>query len=116
MSPGEFRDKVRRTFGTDLHRASPATVRDFLDHLQVEIPDAAPTTMEDGSHRFVIDESARSYEEVMRTFFNRVLDLPEDEAVIMLWTVAFDLAYAVIESHDSDRIGQLFRGLEESAP
>jgi hypothetical protein len=52
----------------------------------------------------------------MRTFFARVLDLPEAEAVTMLWAVAFDLSYAVIESHDADRIGHLFRGLEESAP
>ena len=119
MRLDEFKDRVRRTFGDDLHRASPATVRDFLDQLHVEA-DAArmPPTTGSGKndHRFEIDESAKSYEEVMRTFFARVLDLPEDEAVTMLWAVAFDLAYAIIESHDADRIGHLFRGLEEPAP
>lgn len=111
MSLNEFKSKVRRAFGEDLHRASPATVRDFLDNLQSESP--VPRTPD---HRIEVEESAKSYEEVMRTFFNRVLDLPEPDAVRMLWAVAFDLSYAVIESHDADRIGHLFRGLEESAP
>ncbi len=115
MSVEEFREKVRRSFGDDLHRASPATVRDFLDHLQIDNP--VPLTPGlNGEGRIVIEESAKSYEEVMRTFFARVLELPEAEAVTMLWAVAFDLSYAVIESHDADRIGHLFRGLEESAP
>jgi hypothetical protein len=34
----------------------------------------------------------------------------------MLWAVAFDLSYAIIASHDADRIGHLFRGLEEPTP
>jgi hypothetical protein len=109
MKAEEFRDKVRRAFGEDLHRASPASVRDFLDRLQGDVP----LPMIDGENRIRIDESARSYEEVMRTFFVRVLDLPPEQAVQMLWAVAFDLSYAVIESHDAERIGHLFRGLEE---
>ena len=112
MELDEFRDKVRRAFGEDLHRASPATVRDFLDALQSD----APLTPGGSERRIEIAESARSYEEVMRTFFLRVLDQPEPQAVQMLWAVAFDLSYALIESHDADRIGHLFRGLEESAP
>jgi hypothetical protein len=108
MKAEEFREKVRRAFGEDLHRASPASVRDFLDRLQTDVP--LPI---EGEHRIHIDESARSYEEVMRTFFVRVLDLPPEQAVQMLWAVAFDLSYAIIESHDAERIGHLFRGLEE---
>jgi hypothetical protein len=113
MKVEEFREKVRRAFGDDLHRASPATVRDFLDRVHDDVP--LPISI-DGEHRIPIDESANSYEEVMRTFFNRVLDLPPEQAVQMLWVVAFDLSYAIIESHDADRIGHLFRGLEEPAP
>lgn len=108
MELEEFRERVRHAFGDELHRASPATVRDFLDKLQQD----APLTFHE-DRRIRITESARSYEEVMRTFFQRVLDLPHDQALQMLWAVAFDLSYAVIESHDADRIGQLFRGLEE---
>ncbi len=119
MNLEEFKTRVRQTFGEDLHRASPATVRDFLDRLQEDIHferysgSNVPGQME---QRIQVDESAKSYEEVMRTFFAHVLDLPPDEAMTMLWAVAFDLSYAIIASHDADRIGHLFRGLEEPAP
>ena len=109
MEVERFREAVRRAFGEDLHRASPATVREFLDRLQSE----APLLTSEGERHFRVDETARSYEEVMRTFFSHVLDLPPDKAVPLLWAVAFDLSYAIIESHDADRIGHLFRGMEE---
>jgi hypothetical protein len=111
MRLNEFKQKVRREFGEDLHRASPATVRDFLDRLQAD----APSARVDGQ-RIELHETAKSYEEVMRTFFTRVLDLPSEDAIQLLWTVAFELSYAIIESHDADRIGHLFRGLEEPSP
>jgi hypothetical protein len=111
MGLDEFRGRVRAAFGDDLHRASPATVREFLDGLH----SGTPLTTR-GDARIVIDETAKSYEEVMRTFFVRVLDLPAEEAVRMLWAVAFDLSYAVIESQDAERIGHLFKGLEEPTP
>ena len=111
MGLDEFRAMVRQEFGEDLHRASPATVRDFLDRLQEDVHLRRPM-----GHRIELNESAKSYEEVMRTFFAHVLDLPPEEAVKMLWAVAFDLSYALIASHDADRIGHLFRGLEEPAP
>jgi hypothetical protein len=118
MDVEEFRDKVKRAFGDDLHRASPATVRDFLDRLQTDTPLHYPDDNGNPSPfpSYRVDESARSYEEVMRSFFVRVLDLPPEQAIQMLWAVSFDLAYAIIESHDADRIGHLFRGLEEPAP
>ena len=111
MNLVDFKAQVRRAFGEDLHRASPATVRDFLDRLQ---EDTHVGLVGDGPIH--LDESAKSYEEVMRTFFAQVLDLPSEEAIMMLWAVAFDLSYAVIESHDAGRIGHLFRGLEEPTP
>lgn len=111
MDVEEFKTMVRREFGEDLHRASPATVRDFLDRLQDDVHITRVSSL--GDRRIEIDEAAKSYEEVMRTFFARVLDLPEAEAIKMLWAVAFDLSYAIIESHNADRIGYLFRGLEE---
>ena len=107
MGLEEFKARVHAAFGDDLHRASPASVREFLDDLQQSLP----LTLRDDS-RIVIDESARSYEEVMRTFFARVLEMPQDEALKTLWAVAFDLCYALIETHDAERIGHLFKTLE----
>jgi hypothetical protein len=111
MDKDEFKQRVRVAFGEDLRRASPATVREFLDSLDVSIP----LTLR-GDSRIVIEETAKSYEEVMRTFFSRVLDQPSDRAAQLLFVVALDLCYAVIESHDADRIGHLFRGWDDDAP
>ncbi len=108
----DFKEKVREAFGEDLHRASPATVREFLDRLHEDIHVAQRNPYD----RFDLDESARSYEEVMRSFFVRVLDLPADEAIMMLWTVALDLSYAIIASRDALLIGHLFRDLEDPGP
>jgi hypothetical protein len=108
MGLEDFKERVRAAFGDDLHKASPASVRDFLDGLHTD----APMTFRSDA-RIVVDESARSYEEVMRTFFARVLEMPEDQALQMLWAVAFDLCYALIETHDAERIGHLFKSLEE---
>jgi len=109
MGLEEFRDKVRREFGEDLHRASPATVRDFLDRLDMDSYLAALPH----DRRIEIEESAKSYEEVMRTFFANVLDLPPEQAMKLLWVVGLDLCYAVIASHDAERLNPLFRGMDE---
>ncbi len=108
MDKDEFKRRIEVAFGADLHRASPATVRDFLDSLDVSIP----LTLR-GDSRIVIEETAKSYEEVMRTFFSNVLDQPSERAAQLLFVVALDLCYAVIESHDADRIGHLFRGWDD---
>ena len=111
MEVDEFRQRVTQAFGEDLHRASPASVREFLDQLHAEMP--LPMGGGIGGSRIIIEETAKSYEEVMRTFFVRVLDMPSTDAIFLLWAVALDLSYAVIESHDADRIGNLFKNLEE---
>ncbi len=108
MDKDEFKRRVQAAFGADLHRASPATVREFIESLEETIP----LTLR-GDSRIVIEETAKTYEEVMRTFFSRVLDQPTDRAAQVLFVVALDLCYAVIESHDADRIGHLFRGWDQ---
>ena len=110
MTKDEFKERVRKAFGEDLHRASPATVRDFFDGIGTDLP----LTLR-GDSRIVIQETAKTYEEVMRTFFARVLDEPSDRAAQLLFVVALDLCYSVIESHDADRIGHLFRGWDDES-
>jgi hypothetical protein len=108
MELEEFRARVRETFGEDLHRASPASVREFFQQIQFE------ESIKVGENRsYVIEETAKTYEEVMRTFFARTLEMPPEIAVGHLWVVAFELAYTVIASSDADRFDQLFRGMED---
>jgi hypothetical protein len=62
--------------------------------------------------RIELNEPKTTYEEILKDFFSRVLDFPRDEALIMLWTMAFDLSFAAIEHHLSDRLNALFQDIE----
>lgn len=106
----EFRERVRNHFGENLRNATLANVREFLDQLQKEAYDNARD--ETGCYEMP-EEPARSYEEVMQDFFARVLELPAEQAVILLWTTAIELAYAAIEHQYAESLDPLFRALEE---
>lgn len=98
----QFRAAVRKEFGRNLEKATPANVREFLDRHQEEI---FQDTMGD---RLELNESKTTYEEILKDFFARVLERPTEEALIMLWTLAFELSYFTIEQHVSDRLQSLF--------
>ena len=102
----EFRDLVRKEFGANLKHATPANVREFVDRLESEL---LPNRV---AGRIVIDEPCDTYEEVIKDFFSKILDLPPEKAMVALWTVAFDLAFAVIETDCADRFASLFQDIE----
>ena len=102
----DFKIAIRQEFGANLENATPANVREFLDRLNEDVFQGqlrAP---------IVINEPKTTYEEILRDFFARVLDFPRDEAMIMLWTMAFDLSFSSLEIHLADRFGALFRDME----
>src|SRR4051812_4214473 len=101
---------VHAQFGPHMENATPSNVREFLDKLQTQWPSAK------SNGRFIIDEPALSYEEILRDFFARVLELPEEQAVVSLWTLALELAFADLHDVLEDRFGALFRGIEEPPP
>lgn len=107
MKLQEFRKLVKSEFGDDLKHATPANVREFVDRLQ-----QSDKIMERVPARIVIDEPCNSYEEVIRDFFSQILELPPDEAMVALWTLALDLAFATIESQYSERFASLFQDTE----
>lgn len=97
---------VRQEFGEGLKHATPANVRDFLDRVQTNVlPEGAP-------YRIVIDEPCNSYEEIIKDFFAQILEMPPEDAVVALWTLALDLAFASIESQYSERFAALFRDID----
>jgi hypothetical protein len=102
----EFRKAIKREFGENLENATPANVREFLDRVHEDVFH--------GQLRAPIElkETKTTYEEILRDFFARVLDFPRDEALIMLWTMAFDLSFSTLELHLADRFETLFRDLE----
>ncbi|UCC69467.1 MAG: hypothetical protein JSV79_06040 [Armatimonadota bacterium] len=105
----EFRELVRKEFGPHLERATPASVREFLDRLHLrmhrESGEGSPYTLD-------VDDRARSYEEIVAGFFSRVLDYPPDQAVIMLWLLAFEQHFAILEEDYSRRSLSLFGEVE----
>ena len=100
MTLDEFRALVRSNFGAELQNMTPANVREFLDDFQRE--------RRRKGDRFHLDEAQTSYEAILRDFFRTVLDLPPEEAVIPLWTLALDLAYADLREVIADEVAGLF--------
>ncbi|MBI2842018.1 MAG: hypothetical protein HYX78_01315 [Armatimonadetes bacterium] len=99
----EFKKVVTTEFGPRLKNATPANVREFLDRMQLEV------LQNKKAERIVINESATSYEEVIKDFFTRILDAPKEDAVMALWMLALDLSFAAIEYQYEERFANLFR-------
>ena len=102
----QFRQAVQQEFGQNLEKATPANVRDFLDKFQ---DDMFQETMREATRaRIELNESKTTYEEILKDFFARVLERPSDEALIMLWTLAFEMCFFTIEQHAAERLQSLF--------
>ena len=97
-----FRKAVWKEFGHNLEKATPENVRDFLDRHQEQLFDGS------SSDRFVLNEPKTTYEEILKDFFVRVLERPSDEALILLWTLAFEMSFFNIEQHAAERLQSLF--------
>jgi hypothetical protein len=97
-----FRAAVWKEFGHNLEKATPANVREFMDRHQVQLLEGKP------SDRIVLDEPKTTYEEILKDFFVRVLERPSDEALIILWTLAFEMSFFNIEQHAAERLQSLF--------
>lgn len=102
----QFRQAVQQEFGHNLEKATPANVRDFLDKFQ---DDMFQETMREATRaRIELNETKTTYEEILKDFFARVLERPSDEALIMLWTLAFEMCFFTIEQHAAERLQSLF--------
>jgi hypothetical protein len=97
-----FRHAVRKHFGKNLEKATPANVREFMERYQVDTFQAST------NKRIELNETKTTYEEILKDFFIKVLERPSDEALIMLWTLAFDLSFFNIEQHAAQRLHTLF--------
>lgn len=106
MKIEDFRRAIKAEFGENLEHATPANVREFLDRMQEDVFQ--------GRLRgpVVLNEPKTTYEEILKDFFARVLDFPKDEALIMLWTMAFDLSFSALELHLAERFEILFKDTE----
>jgi hypothetical protein len=108
MDFNAFKQQVRSEFGPGLKHATPANVREFLDRVQIDDFKASK-----GSGRIEINETATTYEEIIKDFFSRILDAPSEEAIIKLWTLALDLSFAAIEHQYADQFAKLLGDQDE---
>src|SRR5687768_16564697 len=98
---------VRSEFGTDLRHMTPANIREFLDRVQPQV-DTPPRP---NGGRIHLRETESSYEGILRDFFQRVLEMPSDQAVILLWLYALEMASASVTDLESERLHALFAGM-----
>ena len=105
LTVGEFRGLVRKEFGERLERATPANVRDFLDRMQLRLHHESKE-----GPPYVLAETTtmRSYEEIVTDFFSRALDYPLEHAFIMLWLLAFEQHFAMLEEEYARRFVTIF--------
>lgn len=104
----EFKRLVEAEFGPNLENATPANVREFLDRLQnSDYP-------QEKSWRYEMqEEHAHTYEEIIKDFFARTLEMPSQEAVISLWIMAIELAFAMIEYQYAEQLDPLFQTIDD---
>jgi hypothetical protein len=107
MDLSEFKGLVNNEFGNHLEHATPGNVREFLDRMQLN--SLGPNL----KGRIVLEEHASTYEEVVKDFFAKVLEFPKEEALMLLWLLAFDLVFSAIELQQADKFRTLFRDLDE---
>ena len=114
MNIAEFKQRVRDAFGPQMENATPANVREFLDSIarerwqeekaarRIAHPDLPNPPVD------IPRADTFSYEDILRRFFADALAAPHDEALIHLWLLSLDLAYAGVEEQAEYELGPLF--------
>ncbi len=103
----KFREAVQREFGRNLEKATPANVRDFMNNYQEDMFQNPPYA------RLELNETKNTYEEILKDFFSRVLERPSEDAMIMLWLMAFEMSFFTIEQHVSERLQNMFNDMTD---
>jgi hypothetical protein len=107
ITRAKLREIIRGEFGAHLERVTPAGAREFLERLYREFHAAAHP-----NGTIEIRESAHSYEEIMAEFFSSTLDIPAEDAAVMLWLWAFEQHFTAMEAEYTERFMALFERLE----
>lgn len=113
MTIAEFKQRVRDSFGPDMEHATPANVREFLDTIARdrwrEEKSARRSALDATDLPLELSQEAKlSYEDILRHFFADALAAPNEQALIQLWLLALDLAYAGLEEQAEHELGPLF--------
>lgn len=107
MTLSQFRRAVFDSLGPNMEHATPANVREFLDGIQQRLhEESAGHNGPRGPLR--LNEHAVSWEQILREFFSEVLKMPDDAAIITLWTMAVEMSFQALEGHYAEIFRPLF--------
>lgn len=104
MTLAEFRELVHTTFGPRLEHATPELMRDFICQTYARL--SPPGQDGDGAVTLPADGPV-SYEQIVITFFNRMLDAPPEQAVILLWLFASEVYFNHLGEQYAEQFNEL---------
>lgn len=90
MDIDRFRQEVHATFGEKMEHATPAHMRKFLCRVYAELDESG----QEPRPAAVVRDEASNYEQIVTEFFARVLDLPPERGVVLLWLFATEMFYS----------------------
>lgn len=104
MDIQEFRDVVRAEFGAHLEYATPEHMRRFLHRMNTQMG-----SYDRGRTSFAIPttESAKNYEQVVTDFFARALDMPPEQAMVLLWLFATEMFFSKLGEQYAQELSTL---------
>jgi hypothetical protein len=114
MTLPEFKQRAAAAFGPSMEHATPANVREFLDLVardrwrEEHTAHGSSRSGEPPAPLEIPHGESTSYEDILRQFFADALSAPNEQALIHLWLLALDLAYAGLEEQAAQQIGPLF--------
>jgi len=100
----EFRAAVHAAFGSRLEHVTPELMRDFIARMYLQL---SPPDRPEKDAVVISTDGATSYEEIVITFFGRMLELPPEQALILLWLFAGEMYFAELGEEYSERFKDL---------
>jgi len=100
----EFKAAVHAAFGSRLEHVTPELMRDFIARMYLQF---SPPERGENNTVVIPPDGASSYEEIVITFFGRMLELPPDQALILLWLFAGEMYFAELGEEYSERFKDL---------
>ena len=102
----EFRAAVHAAFGPKLEHVTPELMRDFIARMYLQL--SPPERTEKGAVIIPPDTiGATSYQEIVINFFAHALELPPDQALILLWLFAGEMYFSELGEEYSERFKDL---------
>jgi len=95
---------VYAAFGPRLEHVTPELMRDFIARMYLQL--SPPERTAQGAVVIPVD-GAGSYEEIVINFFGRMLEIPPDQALILLWLFAGEIYFADLGERYSERFQDL---------